>query len=325
MNKNQKLASTVLFFGLCMFGCNVIDAQIKINPVVQERTEQKVRKDMVMKDPAICTYNEYDAEAQFPVQVIEDFTGKGNVTIHRLGGVVGLGADNKGNVYEAVTNGIKGYVREIKKVGEYSGALQRPEGIAFDKQNRMYIIDAGLNQIIRIDDTGGGNLITFGAEGAGIGQFKNPADIAIDAKGRIYIADRGNSRIVRIDDMNGEGWRTYNGTRYVQDIAVDSKNRIHYILPDYDNVYRIDDIDGSNLQTFGGVYSRDFYRPSGIAIDRQDRIYISHMNASIISRMDDISGLGRIELSKDANGSRLFRRPSHIAVFYPVMERIDIR
>jgi hypothetical protein len=327
------------FISLSSIGQIQVPAKVEINKTRQEIDQRKFGK-LTLREPSLYVYDEYVNEGAYPMYFLEDFTGKGSNIVQRQGGVQGIGADNKGNVYEVVYVGLsaKPIVKDIRKPGEFTGPLKYPTAIACDKQGRIYITDRELGQVIRIDNLDGANLLTFGSTGSGIGQFKSPSGIAIDKDGRIYIADMGNRRIVRINDLAGEGWVTYNGEQYsnkgfqvdlVSEIAVDSKNRLYFLK--YDKVIRIDDMNGSNVTFYGGYESSDtslgqlLNNGTGIAIDYADRIYIADMGGRSLIRINDIEGSGRTLLYKGTNGQQLFRRPSHLVVYFPVAEKVNIR
>src|SRR2546427_13165262 len=93
--------------------------------------------------------------------------------------------------------------------GSAVGQFSNPSGISIDPAGRIYVMDTGNNQLVRMDDMNGTNLTTFSGIGSGDGQFAQyvgPA--AFDASGRIYVADTGNRRIVRMDDTSGTNWTT---------------------------------------------------------------------------------------------------------------------
>jgi streptogramin lyase len=310
-------------------------AQITPRPQVE-----RPRITTVVREPALYVYDEYAWDgASRTMHTLDNFTGSGHVR-EPMPGIQGIGADRRGNVYAAVWVGPSQHssVVQIRRSGRFEGPLQRATAVATDAQGRIYITDADLGQVIRIDDLTGKNMVAFGSPGSGIGQFRYPQGIAIDRQGHIYVADTGNDRIVRIDDMNGEGWRTYNGAAYgrqglqvigVKDIAVDSRGRIYYLRPQNGYVVRIDDISGAGMRSWGGPapgVGQGYYlvEPSGIAIDEADRIYIVDRRSRFLTRLDDISGAGRAVLHTGPEGD-VFRLPTHIAVSYPRADRTPIR
>ena len=84
-----------------------------------------------------------------------------------------------------------------------------PSGISVDSAGRIYVMDTGNNQLVRMDDMNGTNWSVMSGIGSGVGQFAQyVAPVAFDASGRIYVADSGNGRLIRMDDMNGTNWTT---------------------------------------------------------------------------------------------------------------------
>jgi hypothetical protein len=88
--------------------------------------------------------------------------------------------------------------------------LNRPHGIAIDKEGNIYISDTRNNRIRKIDANGiittlaGTDTPGFSGDGgpATQAQLNRPHGIAIDKEGNIYIADTNNNRIRKID-VNG--------------------------------------------------------------------------------------------------------------------------
>lgn len=79
--------------------------------------------------------------------------------------------------------------------GSYSadGLLNQPRGIAV-YNGTIYVADTG-NNMIRLFLKNGTQILSFGREGTGRGQFSSPGSIAVDNSGIIYVADTGNNRV----------------------------------------------------------------------------------------------------------------------------------
>lgn len=325
--------------------CRILAVLTAVIPVAASaqitiaRPPTNAARQMMVRDPALYVFDHYAVDGHnFLMHYMDDFTGKAHSTEQFTGGIQGMTSDKRGNVYAAVWVGSSEptYIMQMRKAGRFTGPLKRATAVATDAQGRIYITDADLGQVVRIDDLNGTNLATFGSSGSGIGQFKNPMGIAVDRLGRIYVADAGNRRIVRIDDMNGEGWRTYDGMMYggrglqvegSTRIAVDSRNRLYYLRPYNGYVVRVDDMSGANMAFWGGAAPTSGYylvSPDDIAIDAQDRVYIADSGAGWITRIDDMTGANRTLLYKDASGN-MWKKPSLLAVFYPRADNTIIR
>src|SRR5205807_2785696 len=89
------------------------------------------------------------------------------------------------------------------------GQFSNPSGISIDPAGRIYVMDTGNNQLVRMDDMNGTNWTTFSGIGSGDGQFAQYVGaVAFDASGRIYVEDTGNRRSGGMDDMHGTNWIT---------------------------------------------------------------------------------------------------------------------
>lgn len=102
----------------------------------------------------------------------------------------------------------------IGRLGTGSDEFMRPTGVAFGRDGVIYVADAGLNRVQKVDPDGR-PLASWGrpcgvpcvpgmdafeaTAGNGIGEFSSPHGIAVDDDDTIFVADTGNHRIVRID------------------------------------------------------------------------------------------------------------------------------
>jgi len=76
------------------------------------------------------------------------------------------------------------------------------KGIAADVDDSIYVVDAGLSRIVKMDVEG--NFIkTWGGPGNEGGRFNDPQGIVVDKLGNVYIADVGNDRVQKFDS-NGK-------------------------------------------------------------------------------------------------------------------------
>ena len=197
--------------------------------------------------------------------------------------------------------------------------FSRPDGIALDRQGRIYVADTWNHRIVRMNDMAGNGWTTFGSRGSGVNQFSFPTGVFADAQGRIYVADRENARVVRIDDMSGQGWVTYGrfgdgvgAFNTPEKVWVDSVGRIYLtdIGPtvtgsgNHDRVVRINDMSGNGWVTYAipGVDcgSGGCIPPTDIAVDSSSRIYIGDNEGGIV-RIDSMTGAGFTRLRGNCN------------------------
>jgi DNA-binding beta-propeller fold protein YncE len=82
----------------------------------------------------------------------------------------------------------------IGSVGDESGTLYRPKGIALDSEDHIYLVE-GLWGVVQVFDRQGQLLYTFGNRGTGLGQFQLPTGLFIDHNDRVYVVDSYNRRV----------------------------------------------------------------------------------------------------------------------------------
>ncbi len=102
--------------------------------------------------------------------------------------ITDLDVDEQGNVY--VSDKIKNKVTKFDPTGKYlSGygrrgslpdSLIRAKGVAVDREQRIWVVDAGPATAVKVFDNEGQFLMYFGTLGKDPGQMYMPADICID-------------------------------------------------------------------------------------------------------------------------------------------------
>ncbi|MBM4035534.1 MAG: hypothetical protein FJ291_27650 [Planctomycetes bacterium] len=88
----------------------------------------------------------------------------------------------------------------VAGVASFAGEVQlnRPEGLGYDSEGRLYVADSNNHRIL-VFSTELKLAQTIGSEGREPGQFTRPTDVAFDAQGRIVVADAGNNRVQVLD------------------------------------------------------------------------------------------------------------------------------
>ena len=73
-----------------------------------------------------------------------------------------------------------------------SYAVGRPEYIAVDADNDLYVTDTRHNSVLKLLKASN-TMITLPFKG-----LRNPQGVAIDAAGNVYVVDAGNNRVLKL-------------------------------------------------------------------------------------------------------------------------------
>jgi len=192
----------------------------------------------------------------------------------------------------------------LKTLGE--GMFVQPHGMFVDRDGFIWVTDARArdgkgDQVFKLDRSGK-ILMTLGKAGlAGTDEetFNGPADVAIASNGDIFIADgHVNARVVKFskDGKFIKAWGT-KGTGPGQfnvphTIAIDSAGRV-FVGDRNNSRIQIFDQEGKFLEEW-----RQFGRPSGIYIAKDDTIYVTDSESNARSNPGVKRGI-RIGNTKD--------------------------
>ena len=126
--------------------------------------------------------------------------------------------------------------------GSEPGQFLRPQGLAVDAQDQLWVADAS-NHRIQIFDVSGDRprfVRMWGEPGNAIGQLRYPYDLFLDGQGHVYVCEFGNQRIQKFT-LNGESLGVWGGpgrepARLNQpwDMCPDAQGRIH-VLDSYNH------------------------------------------------------------------------------------------
>ncbi len=174
--------------------------------------------------------------------------------------------------------------RVVASIG--AGLTNFPHGLYVDKDDNVWITDGrgakGKGNTVMKLSPDGKVLMTLGTPGeAGNDDkhFNAPSDVVVAPNGDIFVADghgdKTNARIVKFD-KNGKFIKAWGkeGTgpgefNVPHGLAFDSAGRL-FVADRANNRIQIFDQDGKFLQEW-----KQFGRPSGIAIDKNDQIYVA--------------------------------------------------
>jgi len=84
------------------------------------------------------------------------------------------------------------------KSGKADGAFHGPEGLCFDNEGNLYVVDSGNHRVQKFNDRGD-FILRFGEKGRYESQLLNPTDVAL-YKNMLYVTDTANRRIACFDD-----------------------------------------------------------------------------------------------------------------------------
>jgi len=214
-----------------------------------------------------------------------------------LGGVISVEPDAKGDIWVLHRN--QPPILEFNQAGgliKSFGTVMfvQPHGMTIDRDGNIWVTDS------QTKDGKGGQVFKFSPEGkvlmtlgkAGVAEetsesFAGPSDVVVAPNGDIFVTDghvaNANGRVVKFskDGKFIKSWGSTHGSgpgemNQPHSIAMDSRGRL--FVADRSNS-RIDifDQDGKLLDTW-----KQFGRPSGVFIDKNDIIYVvdSQSNAT---------------------------------------------
>jgi sugar lactone lactonase YvrE len=216
----------------------------------------------------------------------------------------------------------------LKSWGE--GLFVFPHGATVDKSGNLWVTDAqgapGKGHQVFKFSPEGKILMTLGKAGIagpGTGTFDRPTDVAIALNGDVFVADghRGgkNNRIVKFS-KDGEFLMTFGGTgsgpgelKEPHTIAFDSQGRL-FVGDRENNRIQIFDQEGRVLGEW-----RQFGRPSGIYITKDDTIYVADSESGPNTGANELPGIKkgiRIGSAKDGKVTAFIEdmestRPEH--------------
>ena len=199
--------------------------------------------------------------------------------------------------------------------------LNGPTGLAFDSLGNLYIADTGNNRIRML--TPKGYLYTVAGDGRkgynGDGlrplssTLNNPTGVTVSPRGELHIADTGNNRIRKIDRHSGflvnvagngetgdsgdfdlaQNARLNKPSALVFDsygnlfIADTGNHQVRWVEPKRHLIFTIA---GTGKRGFSGEGDRKctdsaFSNPTGLAVDKDGRLYISDTDNQRIRRL----------------------------------------
>lgn len=191
----------------------------------------------------------------YPTSVTLDDEGNLYIADSENGGIRRV--DKKtGIISSVVGEGTPGAKTDSGGTPTIRGLFVAPVGLTYDGKGSLYVADAFLNRVKKVEVAT--RKVTIVA-GKGVNQYcgdngpakeaclNQPAGVALDAEGNVYIADAGNDRVRRVDAKSGvvttvagTGQRGFAGDggpaarahlAFPTGVAIDPKGRIVIVEP----------------------------------------------------------------------------------------------
>jgi streptogramin lyase len=204
----------------------------------------------------------------YPTSVTLDEDGNIYIADSENGGIRRV--DKKtGIISSVVGEGTPGAKTDSSGTPTIRGLFVAPVGLTYDGKGSLYVADAFLNRVKRVEVAT--RKVTIVA-GKGVNQFcgdggpakeaclNQPAGVAMDADGNVYIADAGNDRIRKVDGKTGiittvagTGQRGFSGDQgpaikanlgFPTSVAVDPKGRLVFVEPNNNRARRVETQNG---------------------------------------------------------------------------------
>jgi uncharacterized protein (TIGR03437 family) len=267
------------------------------NLYVAEETARRVRRitpqgiaevvlgSVLLRDPVAVAVNPLGLLA------VADFAA------HRI-----VGLSPSGVVTALAGTGVPGHSGDGQAAT--AARLNKPRGLAFDRNGNLFFADSGNHCIRRVSPNGvittvaGDGKAGFAGDGgkATLAQLNNPVAVAFDASGRLLIADAGNNAI-RLVTAEGliHTMESATGLRFPASLAADRNGDV-FVADTYNHrVVRIDP--GGGVTTVAGDGTAGFSgdgepadkarlnTPASVAIDAQGQIYVADLENGRIRRL----------------------------------------
>jgi len=200
---------------------------------------------------------------------------------------LGVTSDAQGNVY--VSDIFDKRIVVFDKDGNYRNAfggkdiLSTPSGLAFNNSTQqLYVVDAKKNQVLVFNKQGKLEF-TIGEQGNEPGKFSFPTNISLNAENSLlFVADSMNFR-VQVFKADGTFINTFgvNGNRpgdfsRLKGIGLDTQGHVYAVDAAFNN-FQVLDQQGQLLLAVGraSVKADGFYLPTGLHVDRNNKIFIA--------------------------------------------------
>ncbi|MCL4499948.1 MAG: 6-bladed beta-propeller [Chloroflexi bacterium] len=198
------------------------------------------------------------------------------------------------------------------KSSKLEDLLKRPNDVAFDRKDDIYIADSE-NARVFVFDAQGRFLRQIGKKGTGKGDLQVPMGVTVASDGTTYVTDKQLSKIA-IYDANGKPKKDIVLAHPMKPFV--AGNRLYVTTAQSVNAYSLD---GRELTKIGrqGKAKGEFAFPFGVTVDADKTIYVADlMNLRVQAlKMNGEAVWVKGEPAKDMYGKdRTFGLPAGIAI-----------
>jgi DNA-binding beta-propeller fold protein YncE len=165
---------------------------------------------------------------------------------------------------------------------DIKASFLHPSDVTVGSQGRIYVLD-GVNNVVKIFNSSGKYLSSFGSRGKGGGKCDTPLGIDSARDGSIYLADSGN-RLIQVFDASG----SFRFQFPVQvkdslrppdpvDVVIDEEKDRCYVIDNDNHRVLVYTKDGSRLVEQWGTSGEkpgEFQFPFLAALDNQSTLYV---------------------------------------------------
>ena len=223
------------------------------------------------------------------------------------------GQQIKGSPFIVKVHGKYNTIDKPNKVVTKAGRMGAPWGIAFGR-NGVWAVTDRSNHCVRVFDSHGKTIQTFGTNGSDKGKFNSPSGIAFDHNNNLYITDSWNNRVQKFSvtgtyllqfGSHGSGNGQLNNP-----LGVLVHNHQVYVVENSGNRISVFQLDGQFSHIIGSGYLKN---PCYIALSTTDRFLVADSGHHCIS-IFTMDGNYMSKLGIRGTGRGQLKNPTGIAI-----------